>query len=165
MKTATDRERLLAETLADAEPPGFREALLHETLQLAGRRRWRRRVRQSTVALAVVALAAALAWRMNPPVRETVVHRAPAYVTVETEALPAQAIIHTQQFEPGYIVASTAGVEVIHTTATSGRFRSIGDDELLAFANPRPVALVRRGPHSTELIFAAPEVPGELPVN
>lgn len=165
MKPATDRERLLAELLADAEPSGFREALLHETLHLAGRRRRLRTVRQSTGAVAAVALGAVLAWRLGSPVKEIAAHRAPAYATVQTESLPARAIVHTQRFEPGYIVASTASVDVIHTTAASGRFQTIGDDELLALANPRPAALVRRGPHSAELIFTDADDQEDFPLN
>ena len=62
-------------------------------------------------------------------------------------------IVTTQPVRPGQLVASFAGANIVRTTLTSGRYREIGDDELLALASPRPAALVRHGPHEAELIL------------
>jgi hypothetical protein len=165
MRHPSDPERLLGEILAEAEPGGFRAALLDQTLHLARQRRWQRRFRRSTAILSGVALGILLAWRLGSAEREFAGHRAPSDATVRTAALPAVAIVRTQRLDRDGIVASTAGVEVVRTTAASSRFQAIGDEELLALANPRAAMLVRRGPHSTELIFTPPNGREDSPLD
>jgi hypothetical protein len=43
-------------------------------------------------------------------------------------------------------------VHLVQTSQGDGQFREIGDDELLALAEPKPAALVRLGPHTAELV-------------
>jgi hypothetical protein len=154
MNRTSDRDRLLADVLAEAEPAGFREMLLGETLRLAGRRRRARQLRHSATALTVMALVGVVVWRLGSSGHGIVAASATPYSMVKTESLPAQAIIHTQQLEPSCFVTSVASVDVVRTTSNSGQFRIIGDDELLALAAPAPAALVRMGPHSAKLVFA-----------
>ena len=155
----------MREILAEAEPAGFRDALLDKTLHLVRRRRRLKRFRQSAVTLAAVAVGAFLASRMKSSDQEAVASHTPAYATVRTASLPALAVVHTQRLDQYWVVASTMGAEVVRTTVISGRFRTIGDEELLALASPRTAALVRMGPTSEKLIFTNPSEPADYPAN
>jgi hypothetical protein len=165
MSRSTDQRRLLADVLAEAEPTGFRAALLGETLRLAGSRRRARRLRQATTALAVLGLFGTLAWRFLLPGHGFFTPTATSCAMVRTEPLPPEAIIRTQPFAADCIVVSVASVEVIHTTPNNGKLRNLNDDELLALVAPRPAALVRVGPQSAKLIFLNPEDQKDFPVN
>jgi len=164
MSHAIDQRRLLADVLAEAEPTGFREALLGETLRLAGRRRRARRLRQTTAALVVLGVLGTLAWRFLLPGHGVFTPTATSCAVVRTEPLPPGAIVRTQPFAVDCIVVSVASVDVIHTTPNSGRFRKIDDDELLALV-ARPAALVRVGPNSAKLIFLNPDDQKGFPPN
>jgi len=48
-------------------------------------------------------------------------------------------------------------VEIIATSAFAHNFRELNDDQLLDFVTPAPALLVRRGPHTAELVFVNPE--------
>ena len=71
--------------------------------------------------------------------------------------LPASAVVRTQALASDRIVVSIATVALVHTTPTSGSFRTIDDDTLLACAAPRSAVLVRVGPHAEELILLTPD--------
>jgi len=164
MSRATDQQRLLADVLAEAEPTGFRAALLGETLRLAARRRQSRRLQRATAALAILCLVGTLVWRFLLPGQGILAPKSASCVIVRTELLPPAAIVRTQPFAADRIVVSIASVDVIHTTLISGRFRKIDDDELLALV-ARPAALVRVGPNSAKLIFLNPEDQDGFPLN
>ena len=151
----TDRDILLGEVLAEAEPGGFREALLVETLRLAGRRRWGRRARRVGMAVALC-LFGAFAWRFVAPT-ELRVSAPAAYKMVHTEALAASAVLATHRFDADIVRTSVANVAVIRTRPAAGLFRSLDDNELLALVAPRRAALVRVGPNSEKLVFVRPE--------
>jgi hypothetical protein len=155
---------LLADVLAESEPTGFRAALLGETLRLAGRRRWARRSRQATAALAVLGLLGTLVWQFMLPGHGVFTPTATSYAMVRTEPLAPGAIVRTQSFAVDCIVVSVASVDVVRTTPNSGRFRKIDDDELLALV-ARPAALVRVGPNSAKLIFLNPDDQDGFPLN
>ncbi len=164
MNRTTDQRRLLAEVLAEAEPAGFRDALLGETLRLAGSRRRGRRFRKGTATLVVLGLLGTLVWQFMLPGHGILTLVAPSYANVRTEPLPLAAIVRTQPFAADRIVVSIASVDVVHTTPNSGRFRKINDDELLALV-ARPATLVRVGPQSAKLIFLNPEDQKDFPLN
>ena len=165
MKHASDRERLLAEVLAEAEPTGFREALLGETLRLVGRRRRVRHLQRTGAALVVLGLLGTFAWRSVRPGHAVVARPMASFTDVRTAPLPAAAIVRTQPLAGDLIVRSVASVAVVHTTPNSGHFRNINDEELLALVAPRPAALVRVGPHEEKLIFVNPGDQKDFPVN
>jgi hypothetical protein len=165
MNRKADNDQLLADVLSEAAPADFREALLDSTLRLARRRRRFRQVRRGTMVLAVLGLAAILVWRYVPQHRAVVPPAAASYRLVHTQPLPASGIVTTQPFSPHRLIASAATVELVRTTAISGGFRVINDDELLALVAPRPAALVRRGPDWEELVFVNPEDQKGFPVN
>ncbi len=151
----TDNEHLLKDVFGEAASEDFRRALLNETMRRVGRRR---RVRQALgavgAALLLVGLCELIRWPVAPP--QTV--RSPETFarcrTVQTEALADQAIVATTTFSPDRVVESVPFIQMVQTTATSGEFRIIDDDELLSLLAPRPAMLVRIGPNAEELVFA-----------
>jgi hypothetical protein len=165
MNQPTDNDRLLADALTDTAPAGFRDALLGETLRWARRRRRFRQTRRAAAMLVMLSALSFLVWLTVP--RHPVV-RPPPLISckiISTEPLSASAIIATQPFSADRLVASVPTANVIRTTATSGEFREIDDDDLLALVAPRPAALIRFGPHSAELILVNPEDQKGFPVN
>ena len=165
MNHPADNERLLTDVLADASPAGFRQALLGETLRLARRRRQLRQTQRAFAALAVLAVAGILAWRgfsPRPAVPKPL--SAPGPI-VHSRPLDAAAIVTTQPLLPGQITSTVASTHIVTIVTTSGGCHMIGDEELLALAASRPVALVRHGPHEAELIFVNPEDQNGFPVN
>jgi hypothetical protein len=157
MSRPTDRNQLLADVLADAEPTGFREALLVETLRLVGRRRRVQRFRRISVAVAALGVIFAFAWEFLLPGHRANRSSIASHFSVRTTAFPASAVVRTQALASDRIVVSIATVALVHTTPTSGSFRTIDDDTLLACAAPRSAVLVRVGPHAEELILLTPD--------
>ena len=164
MSRATDQRRLLADMLAEAEPTGFRDEILGETLRLAGRRRRVRRIGQASTALAVLCLVGTLIWQFIWPGHGILAPKSANCAIVRTETLPPNSMVHTQPFAAERVVASVASVDVVHTTPNSGNFRKIDDDELLALV-ARPAALIRVGPHSAKLILLNSEEQKDFPLN
>ncbi len=78
-----------------------------------------------------------------------------SYELVRTQPLPASALISTRSFSATGFAVSVP--KVIEIATTSGGFRLINDDELLALLANKPAVLIRTGPHSEELVFANPE--------
>ena len=156
MNDPIDQKRLLEEVLDEASSPDFRAAMLGETLRLVRRRRRWRQVRQTGGVVAVLLLAAWLAWPGRQPVSPTrPMAKAPAtrnYQLVETQPLPAADKVETRNFPAVKMISSEASVKPVVTVA--GAFRSISDDELLAFTAPKPAVLIRTGPKSEDLVFA-----------
>ena len=160
MNHRTEKQQLLDEVLAEASPPDFRAALLGETLRLARRRRQWRHTRQTGGVLAVGVLAALLAWQnwpekisaARPLVKIRVVT---SYQLVETQKLPAGAVVATGSFPVVKTISSEPAVAQIATTG--GGFRLINDEQLFALVGPRPAILIRTGPDSELLVFANPE--------
>jgi hypothetical protein len=165
MSHLPDNERLLKEVLAEDSGDGFREALLADTLRRARARRTQRKAQRIGGGGLVVAAIAWLIWpqqpRPLPPEPASAI--SPAYQLVRTQPMPTTMVVASQPFANEQYVQTVAAANVISTTATSGAFRLITDDELLALA-PEPAALVRRGPHLAELVFvgaATDEAPTE----
>ena len=159
MNNRTDKEKLLAEVLAEASPADFRAALLAETLRLAHRRRLLRQTWQAVGVLALISLLAVLVAQQfskltpvaPPPLTTTIAKR--SYQLVRTQPLSASALISTRN----QVSLAVPISKVTEVATTGGGFRSINDDELLAFLADKPAALIRTGPHSEELVFANPD--------
>lgn len=160
MNRKADNE-LLDDVLAEAAPENFREAMLDETLRHARRRRRFRPARNATGTFLALALFGIFLWQNNLPQKTTVVSAPPVakiipkqnYELVQTQPLPASAIVTTHSLAGGQFIASA--IEIVQTT--TGNYRVINDDELLAWIAPRPAILVRTGKNSEELVFANPE--------
>jgi hypothetical protein len=160
MNKPTDNHNLLTEVLAEASPADFRAMMLAETLRLARRRRHFRQIRRVAGVLAVMGLLAVLLLKQTP--KPSVVSAPPAnrivkqnYELVRTQPMPVNALISTRTFYENQLAAAPGGV--VEITTTTGGFRLINDDELLALLADKPAVLIRTGPNSEELVFANPE--------
>jgi hypothetical protein len=152
MNNQSDNERLFADALADASPADFRDRLLGETLRLARRRRHVRQGCRAGIALGIVSAFALWLWPRTTPHPQIATPAPTNYRLIETQPLPASAIVITQPFTSP-IVVSTAATSVITTAEVRNGLHILTDDELLSLA-PGPAILVRLGPHSAELILA-----------
>ena len=165
MSRPIDHERLLADSLTDEAPAGFREALLGSTLRLARRRRRIRQLRQGAMALAVLGLTAILVWRNLPRHPAAPPPATANYRAIHTRPLPASAMVATQPLSPDRLIVSVTNARAVQTTRSSGRFGVINDDQLLGLVAPRSAVLVRRGAGSEELVFVNPKDEKGFPVN
>jgi hypothetical protein len=162
MNQPRDKERLLADVLADESAAGFREALLSETLGLV---RWRRRARQvwrAASGLALVAALGVLVSRSLPPTAVAPGTDGRGYAVVVSRPLPPTALVVTQPFAADRIVASVGNAQIVQTASSRESVREIDDIELLELVAPKPAALVRLAPHSAELVFINPADEEEL---
>jgi hypothetical protein len=162
MNQGRDKQRLLADVLADGNAGGFREALLSETLGLVRRRRHARQVGRALAALVSVAGLGLLLWRNPAPTALLSGKTGRAYTIVLSQPLAAAAIVGTQPLAADSIIESWKNVEVVQTAASGLRPYDISDGELFALLGSKPVALVRRAPHRAELIFVNQEDEEEL---
>lgn len=162
MNKRTDNERLLEDVLAGESGEGARVASLENILGLAQQRRRVRAVRRVAV-VAVLLIASTIgvmrhfapktvqleSAKTNPP--------AASLGWVTSQPLSPAELVTSQRLLPGQIVSSLPAPIIVHTVPYI--FREVGDDELLALAAPKVVALVRRGPHEAELLFITPQAP------
>ena len=154
MTKKNDQKRLLDDVLVDEMDAGFHEALLAETLRLARRRRQFRQAQRVGVMLSLVfAITVVVVWRnpwatvnIQPPLVQN-------YQLTLSQPFPPASIVSTRPLSADQLVASRALALVLHTAEMSGNYQEVGDDELLALAEPQVVALVRRGPHEVDLVF------------
>jgi hypothetical protein len=152
MSDFRQNERLLSDVLGEGISTHFREGFLNQTLRLARRRRRFREGRRVASALAVLLALGLLVWhRLTSNLRPTGFPAKP-YAIVRTQPLPPAAWVATRPFSPANVVVSAKTGNVVVTAKTGVPVREINDDELLALV-PKPAALVRRGPHSAELVF------------
>jgi hypothetical protein len=167
MNHETDQEQLLADVITEGAPAGFREAALGRTLRVV---RLRRRVGYAMRAAMVLLFfgVGAFWFRLNRPLdspqpfaRDT----AAPYQPIETQPLPASARVGTRPLaEDGFILAGSP-VAKVETTRTSGGFKVIDDDQLLALVAARPAMLVRITPALEQLVFVNPEDENGFPAN
>jgi hypothetical protein len=158
MNRKPEHDELLGDIFAEATD--FREAMLGETLRRVRRRRQFRRARRAATLCAIAAVLLILLWRNsthkpNTP-RQAATHAVEkSYTLVRTRPLAPAAIVSTHALGAGHFSFSGPPVQIVQTQP--GQFRFIGDDELLTLMAPRPVVLVRIGPHAEKLVFANPE--------
>ena len=164
MNRNPDHDRLLNDVLSQGTPEDFREAILNETLHLAGNRRRARRAWRVGGVVAVLALFAIAFWRIAPSRSAKVRPRETTYQLVSTAPLFDSRIVSTRPLTAGQMVVSIPSVIVISTTHVGFDIREINDDELLAIA-PQPAALVRLGPHDVQLVIVRRDDHPELPLN
>ncbi len=162
MNRRLEKERLLADVLADGNAGELRELLLTETLGRVRRRRRSRQAWRAACALALVAGFGVLLWR-GPGGRAVVPSLASRpYAVVVSRPLPAAAVVSTQPFPASRIVVSDRSAEVVLTASNGLKPCDINDAELLALLGSKPVALVRHAPHAAELVFVNQEDEAEL---
>jgi hypothetical protein len=154
MNRDPEHERLLPDVTL--EGANFREAMLGQTLRVARRRRHWRQARRAAALFVVLGVAGFLVYRQGErrsplPVIQSVSH---VYRLVQTEPLPAAEVVSTWPFAGA--MTAVAPVRIVQTAPTTGKFRLLNDDELLALV-ARPAVLIRIDAHSQRLIFANPE--------
>ena len=142
--------------------------MLAETLRGARRRRQFRQARRVvgiTVAMSLlVVLVTQQFSKLNPistPLAKNITKK--SYELIRTQPLPANALVLTRSFSAAGFAAPVPRVNEIATT--SGGYRLINDDELLALLAGKPAILIRTGLHSEELVFANPEDQKGFPLN
>jgi len=150
-----DRNKLglLSDVLAEETSPGFRDALLADTLGLVRRRRRIHRAFRAGAALAIVAALGLIVFRSPTEIARAPLKRSRPYQVVVSKPLLAAALVRTQPMAPGCIVASSETAAIVRTASARKTLHEITDSELLALLGSRPAALVRRAPHMAELVF------------
>jgi hypothetical protein len=168
MNRKTDNE-LLDDVLAEAAPAGFREALLDKTLRVVRRRRQIRRARNVAGMFIIVGLLGIFVWQktLKKP-SMSIVPQGPrlaqkGYALIRTQPLSAVDVVTTHPPSAVPFITSAATVEIVETT--SGHFRMINDQQLLALVAAHPAVLVRTGPNSEQLVFANPRDAKGFPLN
>jgi len=163
MKPESEPHSLLDDVLTEAAPDCER-ALLDGMLRAVRRRR---RMRQCSRGLAVAGVFAAIAlavwYALLPTTPAKLVQ--PALHIVSSEPLPASMVVETQPVSFVVVTSSTTTFVMVDTGSIKDPFQEINDDQLLALAAGRPVALVRQGPHQAELLFLDPEDTNGFPVH
>ena len=151
MNDYNDTERLLDDTLTEAAPAEFRQALLDHTLRLARRRRYTRQSRRAVLSLALVTGLLYIGWHW---LGWNFGGAAKPYVLVRTESLAQEELVESRPLPMRSLIA-TAPTQNALTTAEAGyRTREIDDEELLVLAAPNPAVLVWHSPHNAELVVA-----------
>jgi hypothetical protein len=156
MNLPADQERLLTDVLGDENSAALRERLLGETLGLARRRRRFLQARRTASVVAVVAALAVGVWRSLPPSAIAPEPARRGYVEVRSQPLRLTSLVITRPLDAARVVASVPPSAIVQTASGSSLVREINDAELLALTGPNPAALVRRGIHQAELVFADP---------
>jgi hypothetical protein len=148
-------EELLNDLLEDSASSEFRASLLDRTLHQVRRRKQMRRLTAAagigTVAMAM--LVPITFWRnLNQPV--TASDPAPGKLTiVQSTPLNPSQIVSTRPDSAWITGTSTSTVAVVETAVSGRNYIEIDDQQLLALAADRPVALVRHAPGQSELIL------------
>ena len=162
-------DNLLDDVLAEAAPENFREAMFGETLRHVRRRRRFRQMRNAAGIFIALALLGIFVRQENfsqkpisaPPVAKIISPE--NYGLIRTQPFPARDVVTTQPLVTENFIASTATVKMIQTT--TGNYRVINDEQLLALLASRPAILIRTGKNSEELVFANPEDAKGFPLN
>jgi hypothetical protein len=158
MNSDRDKQHLLRDILDEESDPGLREALFGQTLRLVRREGHFRAVRRAGSFAVILVLAGLLAWHFARP-------GWPSTTLPQPRAEAGYALIHTQPLDPAVIVCTPSSVsspaiaslpfrDIVTTEDSRPAIVELTDDQLLALAKGAPVALVRRGPHEAELVFA-----------
>lgn len=157
----SDNNQLLDEILAE-EQAAFRDAMLHETLRLARRRRVSRQLRPILPVLAMLAICAWVWWPSTPPAGSVVTPVTRSYPVVSTSPLPADQVVSTSPLPQEMLVTSTSRFARVETRVSEYPFQEVDDGELLSLAGTRPAVLVRYGTRSATLIFVEQEETASL---
>jgi len=149
-------EQLLDDLLEDAAPPEFRAALMDKTLRSARRRQRARYFNMALIATVVAGIFLFSFWKMREPaILSDRIRQSDPMVVGSKPLLPGQIVItHLDPVEE--FVSSISTVAEVQTSGSSGPYKEINDQQLLALLSDRPAVLVRHGPHQAELIFLDP---------
>ena len=164
MRPESEQHSLLDDVLTEAAPADFERALLDGTLRAVRRRRRMRRCSRGLAVAGVFAAIVIALWHSLWPSTPVRLIR-PALHIVSSQPLPASMVVSTRPNSVVVTSSSPTTFVVIETGAIKEPFQEINDEQLLALAGGRPVALVRQGPHQAELLFLNPEDTNGFPVH
>jgi hypothetical protein len=154
MNPELKRHGLLDEVLAEAAPAEFERGLLDGTLHAVRRRRRSRQLARGLSVLGAFAGIVLALWNALWPFN-SVKSVWPALNIVSSQPLLPAMIVRTKPDNVAIVTSSTTTTTyaLVETGSIQSPFQEIDDEELLALAGDRRVALVRQGPHQAELIF------------
>ena len=154
MNPELKRHGLLDDVLVEAAPPEFERALLKGTLGAVRRRRRSRQLARGLGAVGAFAGIVLVLWNALGPFNPVKSVR-PALNIVSSQPLLPAMIVRTKPAHVAIVTSSAAKTTyvLVETGSIKSPFQEIDDEELLALAGGRRVALVRQGPHQAELIF------------
>jgi hypothetical protein len=163
MKPESEQNSLLDDVLTEAAPSDFERALLDGTLRAVRRRRRSRRASRGLAVAGVFAAIALAVWNALLPT--TPVHLVrPVLHIVKSHPLPASIVVGTRPGSVVVVTSSPTTIVMVETGFIKDPVQEINDEQLLALAVGRPVALVRQGQHQAELLFLNPEDKNGFPV-
>jgi len=155
---SSDNHDLLDDVLREAEPSGYREALLNLTLRRVRQRRRLRRGRLLIGAFAMIGVLVLILSRIDSDRVRVLRTSGRNCEMVTTRPLSPAAIVSTEIFDRARWVVTTSSVPTVHTNLDGNNIRLLSDHELLVVAGAtHPAVLIRLGPHTQELIFARRE--------
>ena len=146
---------LLDDVLAEAAPAGFERAVLEGALRAMRRRRRTRRLRRGLAVAGGFAAIVMAAWNAKWQFSSLKSVR-PALNIVSSQPLPPSMVIRTRIDSVAVVTSSATTYVLVETGSVKNPFKEIDDEQLLALAGGRRVALVRQGPHQAELSFLDP---------
>src|ERR1041385_2301050 len=148
MNPNLEHHGLLEDVLAETGPDCERGAL-NGMLRAARRRRRTRRFARGCAAAGALALMVSLVWNARWPFNSANSVR-PTLNIVSSQPLPPAMIVRTSSGHIAVVSSSAMTFTVVETGSVENLFQEINDDELLALAKGRSVALVRNGPQQAE---------------
>jgi len=163
MKPESEQHSLLNDVLAEDARAELEHSLLDGTLRAVRRRRRMRRWSRGLAAVGVFATIALAVWNALLPTTPVKLFR-PGLHIVSSQPLPASMVVGTKPGSVVIVTSSPTTFVLVETGAIKDPFQEINDEQLLALAGERPVALVRQGPHQAELLFLNPEDKNGFPV-
>ena len=157
MNRRPEKERLLADILAEQSEAEFREALLSQALRRVRRRRRFVQARRSAAGIALLVCLALLGWRFLPSSRAPVsVSSIRHYTLVQTIPLSPEEVVTSRPVSATVLVSSSPAATVVITSANRPEVPEITDTQLLELVAPSVAALIRPAGQNAELIFANP---------
>jgi hypothetical protein len=152
-------KQLLDDLLEDSVSPEFRAALMDKTMRSAQQRK---RARRLNLTLSILALAGIFVFAFqearNPKSARNQIHQPISSVAVSPSLNPVQ-VGSTKLNSLKNVAVSDSSDSTLTVLQTSelDRPREINDQELLALAADKPVALIHQGLHQAELVFLNPK--------
>jgi hypothetical protein len=152
-------KQLADDLLDDSASQEFRSALMDKTLRSA---RQRKRMRYFNLALSVVALTGIFAFSFQemckPATSLSQIHQ-PILSTAPVPSLNPERVANTKPnlLKNDTVLDSSDSTLVVVQTSESDQPKEINDQELLALAAGKPVALIHQTGHQSELIFLNPK--------
>jgi hypothetical protein len=150
-------EQLLDDLLEDSAPPKFGAAVLEKTLLGARRRKRKRRFNMALSATVVAGICLFSVWKLRETGTLQNQIQQPNPMIVISRPLKPQQIVVTQFESVETFVSSASTFTEVRTSGSSGIYKEINDQQLMALLSDQSAVLVHYGPHEAKLILLNPE--------